>query len=73
MAMVMFRVLERPMRVLFVIALLVGLALMTLFVLTDLARELLRQPFQAPPDLGRSDDWDVAAVDTPASISAADG
>jgi hypothetical protein len=48
------------MRVLVVIALLVGVWFMILFVLTDIARELLRHPSQAPPDLDSSDDWDVA-------------
>jgi hypothetical protein len=51
------------MRVLIVIALLVGAAFMFLFVLADLARELSRQSFQAPPDLESSDDWDVEAND----------
>jgi hypothetical protein len=49
------------MRVLIVIALLVGVAFMILFVLTDLARELSRQSFLSPPDLDSSDDWDLAA------------
>jgi hypothetical protein len=49
------------MRVLIVIALLVGAAFMILYLLTDLARELSRHSFQAPPDLDSGDDWDVAA------------
>jgi hypothetical protein len=49
------------MRVLIVIALLVGATLMILFVMADLARELSRHSFQSPPDLDSSDDWDVAA------------
>jgi hypothetical protein len=47
------------MRVLIVIALLVGVAFMILFVLTDLARELSRHSFLSPPDLDSSDDWNV--------------
>jgi hypothetical protein len=46
------------MRVLIVIALLVGVAFAILFVLTDLARELSRLSFYAPPDLEGSDEWD---------------
>jgi hypothetical protein len=49
------------MRLLIVIALLVGAAFITLLVLTDLARELSRRSFQAPPDLDDSDDWDIAS------------
>jgi hypothetical protein len=49
------------MRVLIVIALLVGAGFMILYLLTDLARELSRHSFQAPPDLDSGDDWDVAA------------
>jgi hypothetical protein len=49
------------MRVLIVMALLVGVAFMVPFVLTDLARELSRHSFLAPPDLDSSDDWDGAA------------
>jgi hypothetical protein len=48
------------MRGLIVIALLVGVAFVILLVLTDLARELSRQSFQASPDLDSSDDWDIA-------------
>lgn len=44
------------MRVLIAIALLVAAALMTLIVLGDLARELSRHSFQAPPDLDGNDD-----------------
>jgi hypothetical protein len=51
------------MRVFIVIALLVGARFMILFVLANLARELSRQSFQAPPDLDSSDDWDVAVND----------
>jgi hypothetical protein len=47
------------MRVLMVVALLVGAAFMVLFVLADLARNLSRHSFQAPPDLDSSDDWDI--------------
>jgi len=47
------------MRVLIVIALLVGAAFMILFVLADLARELSQHSFQPPPDLDSSDDWNV--------------
>ena len=43
------------MRVLMVVALLVGAAFMVLFVLADLARNLSRHSFQAPPDLDSSD------------------
>jgi hypothetical protein len=48
------------MRVLVVIAVLVGATFMILLVLTDLARELSRHSHHAPPDLDGSDDWDVA-------------
>jgi hypothetical protein len=48
------------MRVLIVIALLVGVVFMILFVLTDLARDLSRLSYHSPPDLDDSDDWDVA-------------
>jgi hypothetical protein len=47
------------MRVLIVIALLVGVAFMMLFVLADLARDLSRLSYHSPPDLDDSDDWDV--------------
>jgi hypothetical protein len=49
------------MRVLIVLALLVGVAFTILFVLTDLARELSRHSIQAPPDLEGNDNWDVTA------------
>jgi hypothetical protein len=49
------------MRVLIVISLLVGAAIMLLFVLADLARDLSRHSFHASPDLDSSDDWDIAA------------
>jgi hypothetical protein len=49
------------MRVLFVIALLFGAALLFLFALVDLARDLSADSFQAPPDLDGSDEGDVAA------------
>lgn len=49
------------MRVVIVIALLVGMVFMILFVLADLARDLLRHSFQASPDLDSGDDWNVAA------------
>jgi hypothetical protein len=49
------------MRVLIVIALLVWAAFLLLFVVADVARDLLRNPFHAPPDLDGSEDWDVAA------------
>jgi hypothetical protein len=48
------------MRVLIVIALLVVVALMLLFVLTDLVRDLSRLSYHSPPDLDDSEDWDVA-------------
>jgi hypothetical protein len=48
------------MRVLLVIAVLVGAIFIILLVLTDLARELSRHSFHSPPDLDSSDDWDVA-------------
>lgn len=48
------------MRVLAVIAPLVGAGLMILFVLTDLAQDLSRLSYHSPPDLDNSDDWDVA-------------
>jgi hypothetical protein len=47
------------MRVLIVIALLVGAAFVILFVLADLARDLSRHSFQAPPDLDSSGDCDL--------------
>jgi hypothetical protein len=46
------------MRVLIVITLLVWAAFALLFVLADVARDLARRSFHAPPDLGGSDDWD---------------
>jgi hypothetical protein len=49
------------MRVLIVITLLVEVAFMILFVLTDLARELSGHSFLSPPDLDSRDDWDLAA------------
>jgi hypothetical protein len=49
------------MRVPIVIALLVGVAFLIPFVLTDLARELSRHSFLSPPDLDSSDDWDLTA------------
>jgi hypothetical protein len=48
------------MRVLMVIVLLVGVAFRILFVLADLARELSRHSFLVPPDMGSSDECDVA-------------
>jgi hypothetical protein len=48
------------MRVLIVIALLLGLVFLILFVLTDLARGLSRLSNHSPPDPDGSDDWDVA-------------
>jgi hypothetical protein len=48
------------MRVLAVIALLVGVAFIIFFALTDLARELSRHSFQVPEDLESGDDWDLA-------------
>ena len=56
------------MRVLIVVALLVGVAFMILFVLTDLARELSRQSFLSPPDLDSSDDWNLAADELPQMV-----
>jgi hypothetical protein len=49
------------MHVLIVIALLVGVAFMIPFVLTDLARALSWHSFHAPPDLEGSDEWGVTA------------
>ena len=46
------------MRVLIVITLLVWAAFVLLFVLADVARDLSRRSFHAPPDLDGSDDWD---------------
>jgi hypothetical protein len=46
------------MRVLIVIALLVGMVFMILFVLANLARDLSHQSFLAPPDLDGSEDRD---------------
>jgi multisubunit Na+/H+ antiporter MnhC subunit len=54
-------VLERLMRLLIVIVLLVGAAFMVLFMLADLARDLSRRSFMVPPDLDSSDEWDIAA------------
>ena len=48
------------MRILIVIGLLVAATFAFLFVVADIARDLSRQSFQAPPDLDGSDDWDVA-------------
>jgi len=48
------------MRVLIVIALLVGVVFMILFVLTDLARDLSRLSYHSSPDLDNSDNWDLA-------------
>ena len=48
------------MRVLLVIAVLVGAIFIFLLAITDLARELSRHSFHSPPDLDSSDDWDVA-------------
>jgi hypothetical protein len=50
------------MRVLIVIAVLVGAAFMLLVALAELARDLSRHSFQSLPDMD-SDDWDVAADD----------
>jgi hypothetical protein len=50
------------MRVLIVLALLVGVVLMILFTVTDLARALSRHSLQAPPDMDGSDDWERQAV-----------
>jgi hypothetical protein len=47
------------MRLLIVIAVLVGAIFMILFVLTDLARELSRVAYHSPPDLD-GDDLDIA-------------
>lgn len=49
------------MRLLIMIALLVGAAFMILFALAGLARDLSRQSFQTPPDLDSSEDTDVEA------------
>ena len=48
------------MRVLIVIAVLVGATFMILLVLMDIARELSRRSYHSPPDLDGSDDWGVA-------------
>jgi hypothetical protein len=48
------------MRVLLVIAVLVGAIFIILLALADLGQELLRQSCQSPPDLDGSDDWDAA-------------
>jgi hypothetical protein len=48
------------MRVLIVIAVLVGAAFMIVFVLMDLARELSRHSYHSPPDLDSGNDWGVA-------------
>jgi hypothetical protein len=47
------------MRVLVVLAVLVGAAFMIVFVLIDLARELSHHSYHSPPDLYSSNDWDV--------------
>ena len=64
------------MRVLIVLALLVGAAFMILIALAGLARDLSRHSFQAPPDLDSSDDWDVEedefAGAVPAMVSQTD-
>jgi hypothetical protein len=51
------------MRVLIVIALLVGAAFMIVFVLMGLARELSRLSYHSPPDLDSSGGWDVSEID----------
>lgn len=48
------------MRVLIVIALIVGVAFILLFVLLDLARELSHYSDNSPLDLDGSNEWDVA-------------
>jgi hypothetical protein len=48
------------MRVLIVIAVLVGAAFMIVFVLMDLARELSRHSYHSLPDLDSSNDWGFA-------------
>ena len=52
------------MQVLLVIALLVGASFIILFVISDLARDLLRHSHQASPDPDDSDDWDGAAEES---------
>jgi hypothetical protein len=42
-----------------VIGLLIAAAFMMVFVLVHLVGDLSRHSFQTPPDLDRSDDWDV--------------
>jgi hypothetical protein len=49
------------MRVLLALGLLVAAAFLTLLLLVDLAQELSRQPYQVPPDLDESDDWEGTA------------
>jgi hypothetical protein len=47
------------MPVLIVIGLFIAATFMIVSVLVDLVCDLLRQSYQAPPDLDSSDDWDV--------------
>ena len=49
------------MRVPILIALIVGATVVVALVLVGLVRELLGRSYQAPPDLGNSDEWDGAA------------
>jgi hypothetical protein len=48
------------MRVLLVIAVVVGAIFIIPLVLMDLARQLSRDSYHSPPDLDSGDDWDVA-------------
>jgi hypothetical protein len=49
------------MRVLIVIALIVGTTIVAALVLVGLVRDVLGHSYQAPPDLDNSDEWDSAA------------
>jgi hypothetical protein len=49
------------MRVLIVIALIVGTTFVIALVLVGLVSDLLGNSYQAPPDLDNSDEWDGAA------------
>ena len=57
------------MRVLMVIALLVGVAFTILFVLADLARELSRHSFLVSPDMDSGDDCDVVTDEIADTLS----
>ena len=57
------------MRVLLVIAVIVGAIFIIPLVLTDLARELSRHSYHSPPDIDSSDDWDVALDEVDDAVS----